>query len=165
MSFLEPRVSFSSNFASLFSVMRHNSSVLFHVIFVCFGQMDPIKVHIFRLSTTRMKINQISYVKSQFSFKLCNTFCNTNCQTFRCSNESSPNSSCHFWNHKVRLCSNFASLFSVMKDVFLCIFLVQTSSYILGKNSPLKWNFWTFEWLDENSPNSSCHIWNHKSAF
>ena len=30
MSFLEPRVSFSSNFASLFSVMRHNSSVLFH---------------------------------------------------------------------------------------------------------------------------------------
>ena len=31
MSFLEPRVSFSSNFASLFSVMRHNSSVLFHL--------------------------------------------------------------------------------------------------------------------------------------
>ena len=30
MSFLEPRFSFSSNFASLFSVMRHNSSVLFH---------------------------------------------------------------------------------------------------------------------------------------
>ena len=31
MSFLEPRVSFSSNFASLFSVMGHNSSVLFHL--------------------------------------------------------------------------------------------------------------------------------------
>ena len=31
MSFLEPRVSFSSNFASLFSFMRHNSSVLFHL--------------------------------------------------------------------------------------------------------------------------------------
>ena len=31
MSFLEPRVSFSSNFASLFSVMRHNYSVLFHL--------------------------------------------------------------------------------------------------------------------------------------
>ena len=29
MSFLEPSVSFSSIFASLFSVMRHNSSVLF----------------------------------------------------------------------------------------------------------------------------------------
>ena len=31
MSFLEPRVSFSSNFASFFSVMRHNVSVLFHL--------------------------------------------------------------------------------------------------------------------------------------
>ena len=31
MSFLEPTVSFSSNFASLFSVMRYNSSVLFHL--------------------------------------------------------------------------------------------------------------------------------------
>ena len=31
MSFLEPRVSFSSNFASLFSVIRRNSSVLFHL--------------------------------------------------------------------------------------------------------------------------------------
>ena len=31
MSFLEPRVSFSTNFASLFSVMRHTSSVLFHL--------------------------------------------------------------------------------------------------------------------------------------
>ena len=31
MSFLEPRISFSSNFASLFSVMRHNSFVLFHL--------------------------------------------------------------------------------------------------------------------------------------
>ena len=31
MSFLEPRVTFSSNFASLFSVMRRNYSVLFHL--------------------------------------------------------------------------------------------------------------------------------------
>ena len=37
-------------------------------------------------------------------------------QTFGCSNESSPNSSCHFWNRKVRVYSNFASQFSVMKD-------------------------------------------------
>ena len=33
MPFLETRVSFSSNFASLFSVMRYNSSVLFHLNF------------------------------------------------------------------------------------------------------------------------------------
>ena len=31
MSFLQPRTSFSSNFASLISVMRDNSSVLFHL--------------------------------------------------------------------------------------------------------------------------------------
>ena len=39
--------------------------------------MDPIKVQIFRLSTARMKINQILYVifqaTGQFSFKLYNT--------------------------------------------------------------------------------------------
>ena len=64
---------------------------------------------------------------------------------FECSNESSPNSSCHFWNHKVRVYSNFASLFSVMKDDS-GIFLAQTS-YTLDKNSPPKPNFWTFEWL------------------
>ena len=37
-------------------------------------------------------------------------------QTFECSNESLPGSSCHFLNHKVRVYSNFALLFSVMKD-------------------------------------------------
>ena len=47
-------------------------------------------------------------------------------QTFECSNESSPNSSCHFWNHKVRVYSNFASLFSVMKDNSSVFFLAQT---------------------------------------
>ena len=43
-------------------------------------------------------------------------------------------------------------------------FLAQTS-YILDKNSPSEWNFSTFEWLGENSRNSSCHIWNCKSVF
>ena len=40
-------------------------------------------------------------------------------------------------------------------------FLAQTL-YTLDKKSPPKWNFQTFQWLDEISPNSSCHIWNHK---
>ena len=39
----------------------------------------------------------------------------TNFQTFECFNESWPNSSCLFWNHKVKVYSNFASLLSVMK--------------------------------------------------
>ena len=132
-------------------------------------------MQIFGLSTARMNINQIPYVifqaASQFSFKLCNTLqCYDtilwnfltkkvyaldkksrsmyNFQTFVCSNENSPNSSCHFWNRKVRVYSNFASLFSVMKDNSSVFFLAQTL-YNLDKNSPLKWNFWTFEWLGE----------------
>ena len=41
-----------------------------------------------------------------------------------------------------------------------------SSNFIyFGQNNPWKWNFWTFEWLGENSPNSPCHIWNHKLVF
>ena len=59
MSFLEPRISFSSNFASLFSVMKHNSSVLFHQKFQMLWTKNPIKFQIFRPLTACMKINQI----------------------------------------------------------------------------------------------------------
>ena len=38
-------------------------------------------------------------------------------------------------------------------------FLAQT--FILWTKS----NFQTFEWLDENLPNSLCHVWNYKSVF
>ena len=50
------------------------------------------------------------------------------------------------------------------KITSFCIFLLQTL-YTLDKKSPSKRNFQTFEWLGKNSPNSSCHIWNHKSVF
>ena len=43
-------------------------------------------------------------------------------QSFECSNESSPNSSCNFWDHKVRVYSSFASMFSVMKDSLFVFF-------------------------------------------
>ena len=46
----------------------------------------------------------------------------------------------------------------------LCISLAQTT-YTLDKNSPSKWNFWAFECLGENSPNSSCLFWNQRSVF
>ena len=63
-SFLEPKFSFSSNFASLSSVMRHNSSEIFQL------------KHYMLLTK---KAHQ------------CTIFL-----TFGCSNESTPNSSCHF---------------------------------------------------------------------
>ena len=84
-------------------------------------------------------------------------------QNFECSNEILSKPSCHFWNHKFRVYSNFASLFSVMKDNF-CFFVAQ-ALYTLNKNSPTKINFQTSELLGENSPNSSCYIWNPKSFF
>ena len=47
-------------------------------------------------------------------------------QNFECFNESSHNSSCHFWNNKVKVYSNFALLFSVIKITPLYFFLSQT---------------------------------------
>ena len=39
-----------------------------------------------------------------------------------CSNESSPNSSCNFGSHRVRVSSNFASMFSLWKIALLYFF-------------------------------------------
>ena len=44
-------------------------------------------------------------------------------------------------------------------------FFYQSFTYTLDKKSPSKWNFPTFGWLGKNSPNSSCHIGNHKLFF
>ena len=57
---MKVEVNFSLNFASLFSVMRDNSSVLFYSkFFIWFGQREPIKVQNFRLSTAYVKFHQI----------------------------------------------------------------------------------------------------------
>ena len=84
-------------------------------------------------------------------------------QIFECSNESSPNSSCHFWNHNVKVYSNFASLLSVMKDNS-SVFLQLKPCTFWAKRAHWK-NFQTFGWLGENSRNPSCHAWNNKSIF
>ena len=66
---------------SVFLQFLHYSSISWDIIlvyvftenFICFGQKEPFKVKIFRLSTARMKINRILFVifqaASQFSFK------------------------------------------------------------------------------------------------
>ena len=63
-------------------------------------------------------------------------------QTFECSNESPPNSPCHFWNKKIRIYLNFASLFSVMKDKS-SVFLSSNVIYSEQKESS-KVNFLDF---------------------
>ena len=97
-------------------------------LFFYFGLKDPINVSIFRISRARVKINQIPHANfettSQFLFKLCiifivmthNSFVNfklllfilwikgphqsPNFETFKCSSENLPYSSCHFPKHK-----------------------------------------------------------------
>ena len=68
MSFFKQKVSFSSKFGSLFSVMRDNSSVLFQ-----------LKLY--------MLLRKVAHQSANF-------------QTCHCSHLNSPNSSCHFWNHE-----------------------------------------------------------------
>ena len=69
MSFLGPKVSFSSNFASLFSVMRRNSSVYF---------TSKTSYGLDKTSRSKCKFSDfwlqaMFQVTSQFSFKFCIT--------------------------------------------------------------------------------------------
>ena len=60
-------------------------------------------------------------------------------QTFECFDESSTDSSCHFWNYKVRFYSSFASVFSVMKDNSLQMYsFVAQTLYTLNKRAHRK---------------------------
>ena len=151
MSFLEPRVNFSSNFASLFSDMRYNSSVNFYLNLFMLCMPYLIKVQFFRLSTACMKINQIPYVifqaRSQFSFKFCKTpeiFCVKHYMLW------TERANQHIVFHLMRVHPIARAIFETTKDLFnfcitvqcherslLYIFLAQTS-YTLDKNSPLK---------------------------
>ena len=73
MSLLKPRTSFSSNFASLSSVMRNNSSVLFHVKLYIPSRkrtLDGYKFSNFQLLAWKLTKFQIP----QFSLEFCITF-------------------------------------------------------------------------------------------
>ena len=78
MSFVEQGVSFSLNFASPFSDMRHSPSVHFHLNLYMIWAKWSNEMQIYRLLTARMKINQnlhaIFQATSQFSFQFWITF-------------------------------------------------------------------------------------------
>ena len=123
MSFLEQSVSFSSNFASLISVMIHNFCTFSSKLLYALDKKirSKYKFSDFRLLAWKLTKFLISFFKSQVNFYLdfaipfsvmthnsseifqlkhymlctkrahqCTIF-----QTFGCSNENSPNSSCH----------------------------------------------------------------------
>ena len=68
-------------------------------------------------------------------------------QTFDSSNESSRNSSCHFWNQKIRVHSNFTSLFNAMKDNSFVFF--SSNLMYFRQKQPIEVNFldfWVVGW-------------------
>ena len=131
MPFLESRVSFASNFVSLFIVMRNNFYVLFHLKFFIFwikGAHQSASFKTFDCSLEIYPSYLCSFTILSFAlpfsdmthnvsgrFQLKHYILGTK-KAHRSSNESSPNFSCHILNHKVRVYSNFTSLFRVMKD-------------------------------------------------
>ena len=72
LSFLEQRFSFSSNFASLFNVMRHNSSVLFHLnLYMLWSEeAHQKKFPDFQLLARKLSKCLKSFFKLQVSFPL-----------------------------------------------------------------------------------------------
>ena len=61
MSFLKAQVSFSSNFPSIFSAIKYNSSVLSQLKNeILLSKKSPFKCKFLRLLTTRVKIRQIA---------------------------------------------------------------------------------------------------------
>ena len=60
-----------------------------------------------------------------------------NFQIFECFNESSRNSWCQFWDYKVKVYSNFVSLFSVTKDNS-SVFFLPLNLYTFDKRSPYR---------------------------
>ena len=109
-----------------------------------------------------------------------------NFDTFKCSGENLPNSSCHFSNHMSVfpgvLRSKFVKfLMSILKrqvnssSIFVSFFIVTTHNssgnfkvihfLLWTKGSHQSPNFDTFKCSGENLPNSSCHFSNHMSVF
>ena len=72
MSFLKPRASFSSNFASLSTLMRDSSSVLFHLKLYMLSTKGTNQVKIFSqlLALKLTKFLVIFQAMSQFSLQL-----------------------------------------------------------------------------------------------
>ena len=114
MSFSKPQVSFSSNFASLFSVMKHNlCTFLSQTLFALFKR-TPLKSKFLTLLIAQVKIRQISHVNFKTFFIIIrhNSAVNVkvkhfllwvnkshqspNFETFKCSGKHLQYSSCSF---------------------------------------------------------------------
>ena len=167
MSFFKPEVSFSSNFASLFSVMKYSSSVLLYLKhYIRWSGGAHLKCKFWRLSSTRVKIRQIPHSvlkwqvnsssiftlfivmthNSSVSFKFTHSLLWTkgshqspNFDTFEWSGENLLNSWCNFPNNK----SVFLQILHhslVLWKITPLYFLGQTLNTSHNRNQS-KWKF------------------------
>ena len=185
---MKAQVNFLSNFASIFSVIKHNSHLLFlaqtlytlvkrakwRANLLDFRVFDS-KFFKFLMSILKWHINWSSNFTSFFIVMTYNSSVNfklirfllwrkgsqqsPNFDTFKCSGENFPNCSFHFSNHK----SDFQILHhsSVPWKITPLSFFRSNSIYFFTQKEPIKGNiFVTLECSDQNLSNSSCQFWN-----
>ena len=94
MSFLKAQVIFPSNFASIFSAIKHNSSILFLAqTLYTLVKSSLLKCKLLRFSTAWVKICQIPHVNFELSSQLFSKFC----IILHCHDTKLP---CKFYTHK-----------------------------------------------------------------
>ena len=143
MSFQKVQVSFPTNFASIFSVIKHNSSLLFLAQTYTLVKSSPLKCKFLRFSSARVTIRQIPHVNSELTSQFLLKFfiilhchgtkilCTFYAHTFSaldkripsrspildfrtCSGKNLLNSSCMF-ESQVSFLSNFVSILIAIK--------------------------------------------------
>ena len=151
MSILKQQVDSSPNFASLFSFVKDNSSVLFLALTTyTLLNRSPLKWKILKLSSAQIKIFQIPYVSFETTSRLLLPNSNSNVKFLLPILKLIPLQILH--------------PFSVSWTISLCTFLAQTI-YTLLKRNPLKWKFLRLSNCSgKNSSISSCHLWNGKTV-
>ena len=187
MSFLKPQISFSSSFASIFSVIKHNSSVFFSSNIIYFGQKQSIKVKIFEIfecsdqnwSNSSCQFWNDNSISLQFLHhsslswhitslkKLIHFQLWTNkvliFETFKCSGQNWLNFSCHIWKHK-SLFLQVLHQTSVPSNITPLHFFSSNIIYF-GQNQSIKVKiFEIFKCSCQNWSNSSCQFWIDKSV-
>ena len=83
-------------------------------------------------------------------------------ETFKCSGENLPNSTCHFWKDKSALLQiNYQSWLS--SNITLLYFLGPSIIYFGQKQLIKVQTFWIFECSGQNLLNALCSFWSDKS--
>ena len=144
MSFLKAQVIFPSNFASIFSSIENNSSLLFltQTLFALV-KSSLLKCKFLRFSSAWVKICQIPQVNFELTSQFLLNFCiiiycrdtypavnfklihfqlqtkgyhqGPNLETFKCSGENLPNSPYQFLEAQASFTSNFVSIQNAIK--------------------------------------------------